>query len=399
MNLLFITGGQYPDGGAASNRQMAYAKGLVELNHDVTFILLSAQKSSDAFFVHDNIKFISTLSPDEKSAKNNIAKIYSTYQAILSARKKLAKLQSESKIDAVILLDAHVWILFPFLRHCKKKAIKVFHERTEYPFVVERRGILGSIHNKIYLSFILPKFDGLYVISLALKKYFNEITKNKIPVSVINMVVDPERFNAEEKGEYQKTRYLAYCGNMDIEKDGIDILIRSFGQALNQFDMDKTLQLMLIGNNSNKVLQQELERVIDESKCSGNVIFTGLVSRQKIPGYLLKADALALARTVSKQAEGGFPTKLGEYLTTGKPVIVTDVGEIGLFLKDGENAFVAKADSIESFSEKIIQVFNHYPEALKVGLNGKNLVYNEFNYLTQARNLAGFIESVIYPKI
>ena len=395
MNLVFISGGQYPDGGASSNRHMAYARGLVELNNNVTFILLAKQQSADAEFINDGINFICVSPGNKKGKKNIISKLYSNLGSVSKARKKIELLNSEDAIDAIVLLDTHIWILYPFLKFCRKKNIKVFHERTEYPLVVERKGFLGIIHNRMYSKFILPRFDGIYVISLALKNYFNRITENKIPVSIINMVVDPLRFTSGETPNSENQKYLVYCGSMDLDKDGVDILIRSFGKAINESELDKDINLMLIGDNSNVVLYEKLKRIIEESKCTGKVIFTGLMPRQKVPELLINAHALALSRPDNKQAEFGFPTKLGEYLTTGKPVIITRVGEIGLFLKDGENAFLASAGSVDSFSEKISEVFQNYPEALKIGSKGRELVFNEFNYLNQAKKLSGFIEEIV----
>jgi len=395
MNLLFISRGQYPDGGAATNRHMAYAKGLVELNNDVTFILLANQQTSDNEFVNDGINFLCVSSINQKEKSSIVSKLFSTFRSVSKARKKIEHLNSKNKIDAVILLDTYVWILYPFLKFCRKKNIRVFHERTEYPLVVERKGFIGKIHNNIYSKFILPRFDGIYVISLALKKYFNSITGNKIPVSIINMVVDPLRFPVKEMQDRGDQKYLVYCGSMDLEKDGVDILIRSFGKAINETGLDKDINLMLIGDNSNLVLRGKLERIIEESKCTGKVIFTGLMPRHRVPEFLINAHALALSRPDSKQAEYGFPTKLGEYLTTGKPVIITRVGEIELFLKDRENAFLANAGSVDSFSEKIEEVFQNYPEALRIGSKGRELVFNEFNYLNQAKKLEVFFEEIV----
>ena len=51
-----------------------------------------------------------------------------------------------------------------------------------------------------------------------------------------------------------------------------------------------------------------------------------------------------MARPDSRQARGGFPTKLGEYLATGKPVCVTKVGEITVYLEDNVSAFLAEPE-------------------------------------------------------
>ena len=66
--------------------------------------------------------------------------------------------------------------------------------------------------------------------------------------------------------------------------------------------------------------------------------------------------------------------------------MVTNVGEIGLFLEDNKNAFISEPDSAEKFSQKLRQALLH-KNTHQVGIEGKKLVYNEFNYLTQAKVL------------
>lgn len=57
MRLIFISREQYPHGGAASNRHMAFAKGLLELGHQVVFVLLERQSSYGDDFVYQDIHF------------------------------------------------------------------------------------------------------------------------------------------------------------------------------------------------------------------------------------------------------------------------------------------------------------------------------------------------------
>ena len=75
--------------------------------------------------------------------------------------------------------------------------------------------------------------------------------------------------------------------------------------------------------------------------------------------------------------------------------IITNTGEIGQFLRDGENAFVAEPGSVDSFTEKIVRLFNNYPEAAQIGLEGRELVNIEFNYLQQAKRLNDFILTLL----
>ena len=48
-----------------------------------------------------------------------------------------------------------------------------------------------------------------------------------------------------------------------------------------------------------------------------------------------------------------FATKLGEYLLTGKPVIISDVGEAKNYLKDGESAYIVDSGQPNLIAKKI----------------------------------------------
>jgi glycosyltransferase involved in cell wall biosynthesis len=123
------------------------------------------------------------------------------------------------------------------------------------------------------------------------------------------------------------------------------------------------------------------------------IVFYGPVERDKIPSLLMEAFILCLARPKSVQAQGGFPTKLGEYLITGNPVVVTKVGEIPKYLKDNESAFLAEPGDVSSFSDKLEYVINNYEEALKVGKKGKEVALKNFNYLVQAKKMIEYFRN------
>lgn len=395
MNIVIVSSDRYPDGGASANRHLAYAKGLVELGNSVTFILLAPQKNARSSYFEDGINFRCVFSYNIffKLIRNHSSLV--PVPSIKKGKRLIHDINSVDNIDIVILLDTHIWMLNPFLNLCKRIKIKVIHERTEYPLVAIKRGVFGRLHHYFYSRKTLPRFDGIFVINNALKKYFIKLTRKRIPVAIINMMVDPSRFNLKESTKIDNGKYIAYCGSMDIKKDGLDILIRSFGKAIEDLGGYDDLKLMLIGDNTDKILKDKLNKVITESNCRDRIVFTGAVLRHEIPDLLNNAQALALARPYSLQAEGGFPTKLGEYLSTGKPVIITDTGEIGLYLKDGHNAFIAEPGSVNSFSDKIKEVFSNYTKAMEISSRGKDLVFTEFNYLNEARKLADFIKTTI----
>ena len=381
MKLIFVSSGQYPNGGAATNRHLAYAKGLKELGHEVEFLLLTEQQWKEKEFDDNGIRF-NCVYVQTFSALPKVNRTLSFFKTIGKAKEKISAARNEKIHIALILLDIGISVLIPLLRHGKKLHLKVFHERTEYPFVVSGTKMHDKIELYVYLNFIIKRFDGIYVINNALKNYFTKKTNGNVPVRIINMIVDPTRFECSRKPGSTKA-LVTYCGTLDGDKDGVPVLIESFAIIANEFPL---LKLQLIGSLHNTSTRHNIESLIKRLHIENRVIITGAVTRNEIPALLCNSDILALARPDNKQAEGGFPTKLGEYLATGNVVVVTNVGEIGLFLEDGKNAFISEPGSPEKFSEKLREALLH-DNTPQIGAEGKKLVYNEFNYLTQARTL------------
>jgi glycosyltransferase involved in cell wall biosynthesis len=137
-----------------------------------------------------------------------------------------------------------------------------------------------------------------------------------------------------------------------------------------------------------------LNQLVTDLNLNDRVHFTGKIERDNMPAYLCHAKVLALARPSSLQSLGGFPTKLGEYLATGNPVVVTKVGEIPSYLRDGENAYLAEPDSPELFAAKLEFVLSNYETAKAVGKKGSELVKTYFNYRYQSKRILEFVHSL-----
>jgi glycosyltransferase involved in cell wall biosynthesis len=115
-------------------------------------------------------------------------------------------------------------------------------------------------------------------------------------------------------------------------------------------------------------------------------------SRGELVSYLIHASILVLARPLCRQSQAGFPTKLGEYLATGKPVLVTKTGQIATYLEDNYSVFLAPPDDIESFAERIRYILTHEDEATEVGRQGRDAAIRYFDYKENGARIKAFID-------
>jgi glycosyltransferase involved in cell wall biosynthesis len=120
---------------------------------------------------------------------------------------------------------------------------------------------------------------------------------------------------------------------MKFKKDSVPMLIRSFAKLLNQISNFKWL---LIGNNSDKASINETNGTIEKLYLKGRVIFTGLLAREEMPGFLGNVVLPIVSNPDIEKNCAKFSIKIGEYLATVVPVVVTRIGEIHKFLPTGK---------------------------------------------------------------
>lgn len=265
----------------------------------------------------------------------------------------------------------------------KVSGVKVFAEVTEHPKVcspVADPSLL--LDEQSYIDTIL-KLSGLFVISNPLKHYFQQYGIPSSKIHIINMTVDPSRFLKIHKTNC-KDRYIAYCGTASNNKDGVDELIKAFAIVAQRIS---DVKLYIIGKTPSKKQKFGNMELVKSLSLKDKVVFTGIVKAVDMPQLLKNAEVLALDRPDNLQATYGFPTKLGEYLLTKNPVIITAVGDIPEFLKDGVSALIAKPSDAEDFSSKLIWALTHKDEAARIGREGCSVAMEHFNSFTEAQKI------------
>ena len=265
--------------------------------------------------------------------------------------------------------------------------VSVFAERTEHPeaTVAFPNPLLALSDAEIITT--INHLSGLFVISNPLREYYENLGIDPSKIHVLNMTVDVERFKNIKKAACRE-KYIAYCGNVSNNKDGVDILIKSFALVCKK---RPEIKLYIIGKTPSQTEASDNLRLIKSLGIEERIVFTGVVSSEQMPQLLKDAVVLALARPDNLQAKYGFPTKLGEYLLTENPVVVTSVGDIPLFLKDGVSALISEPSNVEMFAEKLLWALDNPGEASAVGKAGAAVAAEFFNSDIETKKLLSVI--------
>ncbi len=357
---------RYVVGSAATNRILAYVNGFHEVGLEVV-VVLGMSKQIDIPILTSGITIIIC---------------QSSHMGINYLMSKKVKEQYTQGESAVLIYGSPAICCY-----LSKFKYNIFYECTEVPFYGRKKTILSCFKEGVK-DFLVKRSTGMLVISNELAKFFKK--KGVENIAVVNMFVDAERF--ENVMVKEEGAYIAYCGTISPFKDGVDYLIEAFGLF---YKKHSDYGLKLIGRFESVEAENMLRKLVAEHHLEQAISFTGMIKPEEMPQLLCGARMLALARPDNEQAKYGFPTKLGEYLATGKPVVVTNVGEIGLFLKDGVNCRMANPGDEIDFADKLSWVADNYDEALKLGEKGKELTKKEFSSVEQTKVALAFMENII----
>ena len=250
---------------------------------------------------------------------------------------------------------------------------------------------IRQLKNKVpYWQIIIFKMAYLFIdvrvlMTKALQSYYDKEVCVR-PTYILSSVIDTSRFDDITK-QIVPRDYLCYMGNMMLAKDNVDNIIEAFRLIADDF-VDVDLYLYGMPNQEDRNI---IKGLIDKYKLSNRVKMMGRASYADVPQILANAKVLVTSQPLTKRAQGGFPTKMCEYMMTGVPTILTDVGEIHEYVNDGENVYMVEACNPKEYAAKLHYILSHYQEALKVANNAKKLVINTYGSRQATSGLVDFL--------
>jgi len=126
---------------------------------------------------------------------------------------------------------------------------------------------------------------------------------------------------------------------------------------------------------------------------NGKIRCAGYVERNTLLREYGAASVLAIPLFDDVRSRSRFPTKLGEYLATGRPVVTNRIGEIPRFLEDGLNACVAEPGDITAYAAAICRLLANPSRGHEMGRKGRQVAEQHFHYANYGAKLCELFSS------
>ncbi len=223
------------------------------------------------------------------------------------------------------------------------------------PIFIEIHAVLHKKHGQFFNNYFSKISNGLIVISYGLKNYYEKLNKNILVAFCA--ASEPERFEIiRESIEQLRNRLnlpinriiLMYSGNLyktgNYDSYGIEDIINVMPYLSSKFIF------IGVGKKGNETAEHE--ELVKKLGISDKVMFLPWVSKQEVYEYWKSSDILLLPSAGAQI--GNSPTKMFEYLASGKVIVSAKTTAIEEVLVDSKNCLlVSDYRNPKEWSEKI----------------------------------------------
>lgn len=402
MRIAIVGHFNFPDGTAAASRVGNLAEGLARCGNDVSVMSMVPRKTAEKTPGEcrwESLRSFRYLLASgwytPRMRQGRLRKAASLLSALRQGvRRTLVELEvmrTEDGLDAVIGYSKHYTYMRPILRYCKRNGVLLVRDVVEWmapeSFV---GGRLSPLHWTWYLDFhrLLPQSDAIIGISKLLTERFSSIG---IPSICIPAIIDPDHWTVGAVApppRHDSTFHLTYLGDM-ANRDGPRIMMHAIQHLIRAghdvfFDVVGSAGVGYFGHDA-KALAESAPML------RGRVKFWGRVSDDDVRAKLAGSDALLFSRVSGRAAQAAFPTRLPEYLMSGRPVIASAVGDIPWYLEDGREVFLVAPDSSEALAAGVLRVMDLPDRGRSIGEAGRDKCRECFDYRSRCRQISEFL--------
>lgn len=391
--ILAAAGIAFPDETASSARVGSYARGLEAAGIEVRILCLSSNEPHSrsslgqaASGEWQGIRFEYTGRDLVRSDSRMLRRI-ALARGMLDAACRLRKWSQSRTIQAVLLYSVSTIDAAFFRLVTRRLGILYLVDVCETPLLRFPSGPTAALRRALYDRLFFRCFDGYLVISRKLRDYLAPLVGDHARLLLTPIMVDTGAYGTVGPSR-EGGRHVTYCGLLNDVKDGVGALVRAFASLSAEVpDVD----LVLVGDYYTGTRVRHYQTLAADLGVIDRVTLAGAVAHHEVPGYLSRASVLVLARPDTPQTRAGFPTKLGEYLASGRPVVVTRTGEIEDYLVDEVSAFLVEPGDESALKATIMKVLGNPDTAEEVGRRGRLVATAKFDERVVGARLVDFI--------
>ncbi len=293
----------------------------------------------------------------------------------LKAVSRLRKFVVENKVE---IIHAHSTSFFlAFLIKISYPSIKlIWHDHYGDSEFLSKRPSLA-------IRLTLPFFNGIIAVNQNLKLWAEQKMHFKNVVYLPNF---PSEENQVAEHTFLKGiegKRIILLANLRIQKN--HFLLLEVAKKVRLSHPEWTFHL--VGKDFEDDYSRQIRNLILESNLENSVFIYG---SKKDVATILEQSTIAVLTSKSE----GLPVALLEYGLYGKPIVVTNVGEIPLLIQDGVNGFMVETGNVQLFYDSLVKLMENDILQKDFGKALQETIIDNYSEQTVVKKYLDWLEKV-----
>jgi glycosyltransferase involved in cell wall biosynthesis len=258
-------------------------------------------------------------------------------------------------------------LYLPIYAICKVAGMALTIEKTELDSIKPTTSIKDKLNVFLYgidenlMSVFQPR---LVVITPLLEKFYREKKLRQVHITGLFLPNQPQHQEAIIKTA--KQIIIGYLGSF-AHKDDLTTLLA----ACEKLASEKTkIHLILIG---------AAHEIFDINNSFLTIDYKGELESNQIQAVLTSCHVLVAIRKNNLYSNYGFPSKLGEYFLSGRPIICAKNIVLPVDFENEKNIYRVQPEKVNQLADTIAIIEENYDQAAAIGALGKETALATYN--------------------
>jgi glycosyltransferase involved in cell wall biosynthesis len=245
---------------------------------------------------------------------------------------------------------------------------------------------------------LVPRYSD---INMAISRYLEQWLRAKAPCTptlLVPPLVDTEIFRVQpeeaarfrEKWKLGNLPIIAYLGSYWVV-EGISTLLRSVSALAAS---GAQFKLVISGSKVPGLDCDDVPSIVKEMALDRYVVQTGWLPTKDVIASMSAADILVVPKSNDIANKAGLATKMAEYLSMGRAVVATRVGDVPLYLRDGIDSVLCTPDDQSELTNVLRRLLNTPAERSRLGINARQTAINSFDCRSVGRRICEMMQQI-----
>jgi glycosyltransferase involved in cell wall biosynthesis len=240
----------------------------------------------------------------------------------------------------------------------------------------------------------VPSYSNIILTISSVLKNIYQYRNPDVPILIFPTLVDTSKFGKGDPYRYRQELILgnrtviSFTGSF-VRTEGLHVLIEAIANVLKRnYDL-----ILLIAGGSLVPKSDDAGQLIKQYRLQTNALYLGALSEEDVIDLQAASDILVMPKLDAPVNHAGLSTKLAEYLASEKPVIASNVGDVGKYLIDGQDALLIPPGNRDALEMALLRLLKDRELCNVLGANGRKKAIQHFGIEANVMRLMNILLS------